>query len=77
MAVPEIVQRECLTRKELGVRYDCGPDAVKFLLDNALVPRISVGKNTYFVPLRSLEAFEDELGREAARALLNENPSRP
>lgn len=72
MAVPEIVQRECLTRTELGVRYGCGQDAVKILLDNALVPRIRVNKNTYFVPLRALEAFEDELGREAAKALLNE-----
>lgn len=70
MAIPEIVQRECLTRKELSVRYNCGQDAVKFLLDNAIIPRICVGNSTYYVPIRALDAFEEELGKEAARKLL-------
>lgn len=70
MNLPEEVRRAVLTPEEVSARYGIGRDTARELLRSGTLPVIAIGTK-YLVPIRALEAYEDELGREAARKAVN------
>lgn len=67
MAMPEEVKRETLDFNQLMIHMGIGRDALKKLIEAGGMPAIQYGESRYITPIRSLEAWEDELGRLAAR----------
>lgn len=57
---------QALSRHGLAVWYGISDEQVSRLIDQAQVPVIRVGSQI-LVPIRALEAYEDELGRMTAR----------
>ena len=67
MAIPEEIKRETLDFGQLMIHMGIGRDALKKLIEAGGMPAIQYGESRYITPIRSLEAWEDELGRLAAR----------
>ena len=67
MAIPEEIKRETLDFNQLMIHMGIGRDALKKLIEAGGMPAIQYGESRYITPIRSLEAWEDELGRLAAR----------
>lgn len=67
MAMPEEVKRETLDFSQLMIHMGICRDALKKLIEAGGMPAIQYGESRYITPIRSLEAWEDELGRLAAR----------
>lgn len=74
MAMPEEVKRETLDFSQLMIRMGIGRDALKKLIEAGGMPAIQYGESRYITPIRSLEAWEDELGRLAARKYMQSLP---
>lgn len=72
MAMPEEVKRETLDFSQLMVHMGIGRDALKKLIEAGGMPAIQYGESRYITPIRALEAWEDELGRLAARKYMRE-----
>ena len=69
-----INENVCLTAEDVHVRYGINLEAAKSLARDGKIPCIRAGSR-YLFPLRSLEAFEDELGRSVARSLVQRGNS--
>ena len=67
MAMPEEVKRETLDCSQLMIHMGIGRDALKKLIEAGGMPAIQYGESRYITPIRAPEAWEDELGRLAAR----------
>lgn len=67
MAMTEEVKRETLDFSQLMIHMGIGRDALKKLIEAGGMPAIQYGESRYITPIRALEAWEDELGRLAAR----------
>lgn len=61
-----INQNICLSVEDVHVRYGINVEAVKRLARTCAIPCIRAGTR-YLFPLRSLEAYEEELGRRSAQ----------
>ncbi len=72
MAMPEEVKRETLDFSQLMIHMGIGRDALKKLIEAGGMPAIQYGESRYITPIRALEAWEDELGRLAARKYMRE-----
>lgn len=71
--LPPEVASQVFTTAQLAARYSQSPFLISRMLDEGWLPYINYSQKTKIIPIKAIEAFEDELGRATARKLIKED----
>lgn len=71
--LPPEVASQVFTTVQLATRYNQSPLLISRMLDEGWLPYINYSQKTRIIPIKAIEAFEDELGRATARKLIKED----
>ncbi len=71
--LPPEVASQVFTTAQLAARYSQSPLLILKMMDEGWLPYINYSQKTRIIPIKAIEAFEDELGRATARKLIKED----
>lgn len=71
--LPSEVANQVFTTAQLADRYNQSPLLILRMMDEGWLPYINYSQKTKIIPIKAIEAFEDELGRATARKLIKED----
>ena len=71
--LPPEVASQVFTTAQLAARYSQSPLLILKMMDEGWLPYINYSQKTKIIPIKAIEAFEDELGRLTARKLIKED----
>lgn len=71
--LPHEVASQVFTTAQLAARYSQSPLLILKMMDEGWLPYINYSQKTRIIPIKAIEAFEDELGRATARKLIKED----
>ena len=71
--LPSDVANQVFTTAELSNRYSIPLQLIEKMMNEGWLPYIKYSQKTKIIPIKAIEAFEDELGRATARKLIKED----
>lgn len=71
--LPPEIATQVFTKAQLAARYNLNDRLIAKMLNAGLLPYIRYSQQSVIIPIKALEAFEDELGRATARRLIKED----
>lgn len=71
--LPPEVSAQVYTQEQLAARYSIPRLLIAKLMDMGWIPYIKCSQKTKIIPIKAIEAFEDELGRATAQKLIKED----